>query len=392
MRALFCYDGPLKEDSQGQFYGIALNNDLFSRYFNIADQLEVLIRVQKAGTNEDLSKYSMLNIEKMKVTECPNLSSLGGVITNRKQAAEIISRRIGESDIVIARLPSQIGNLAVRISKLLNKPCLIELVGCPWDSMWNHSVKGKLIAPFFYANTKVNIKEATHVIYVTEQYLQKKYPTNGVSTNCSNVSLKGLDELVLTQRVNKINEMNAGKLVLGTIGAVDVTYKGQLSVIRALSLLKKTSNVEFEYHLVGGGDSSHLKRKARKYGVETMVKFLGAIPHREVFKFLDDIDIYVQPSKTEGLPRSLIEAMSRGVPCIGTRVGGIPELLESDCLVNSDREGIYQLQNLLQAVDKQKMISQATRNFEKSLEYNKYLIENRRISFMKDFILGIARS
>ena len=47
---------------------------------------------------------------------------------------------------------------------------------------------------------------------------------------------------------------------------------------------------------------------------------------------LDTCDIYVQPSLQEGLPRALIEAMSRGCPCIGARTAGIPELLPEECL------------------------------------------------------------
>ena len=43
--------------------------------------------------------------------------------------------------------------------------------------------------------------------------------------------------------------------------------------------------------------------------------------------WLDTLDLYLHPSYTEGLPRALIEAMSRALPCVASSVGGIPELL-----------------------------------------------------------------
>ena len=52
-----------------------------------------------------------------------------------------------------------------------------------------------------------------------------------------------------------------------------------------------------------------------------------------MFELLDECDIYLQPSLQEGLPRSVIEAMSRGCACIGAATAGIPELLESEYVV-----------------------------------------------------------
>ena len=69
---------------------------------------------------------------------------------------------------------------------------------------------------------------------------------------------------------------------------------------------------------------------AKKYRVENRVKFLGQVPHKEVLKWLDNIDIYIHPSYTEGLCRSIIEAMSRACPIICSDVGGNYELVDKD--------------------------------------------------------------
>ena len=61
---------------------------------------------------------------------------------------------------------------------------------------------------------------------------------------------------------------------------------------------------------------------------------LGNRAHISVVRAqLDDADLFVLPSLGEGLPRSMIEAMARALPCIGSTAGGIPELLPQEDLV-----------------------------------------------------------
>jgi len=172
-------------------------------------------------------------------------------------------------------------------------------------------------------------------------------------------------------------------IVLGTTAAVNVRYKGQQYVIKAISKLNK-EGYNFEYHLVGGGDNSYLKAMAKKYKIEDKVIFLGTYTHKEVFDYLDMIDVYIQPSKTEGLPRSLVEAMSRGCPSLGTTVGGIPELLDKkNIFKKSSSKEIYVL---LKQINRESLMNEAKRNFKKAQEYNKDVLNKKREVFYKDFI------
>ena len=71
----------------------------------------------------------------------------------------------------------------------------------------------------------------------------------------------------------------------------------------------------------------------KNFGVENQVFFDGTLPGGQpVYDWLDDLDLYLIPSLQEGLPRALVEAMSRGCPAIGAKTGGIPELLGKDCI------------------------------------------------------------
>ena len=218
---------------------------------------------------------------------------------------------------------------------------------------------------------------------MTNEFLQRRYPSKGKTIGCSNVALPILNESVLDVRLHKIKQMTKhNPIVIGTTAAVDVRYKGQEYVIQAIAELNK-QGYNFEYRLVGGGDKARLQSIAEKYRVADKVIFEGSIPHERVFDYLDSIDIYVQPSKTEGLPRALIEAMSRGCPCIGSKAGGIPELLDTPFIFNSGN--VQELANILASFDTEKMIKQAKRNFEFSKEYAKEVIETRRNEFFKQF-------
>ncbi|MGN4447330.1 glycosyltransferase [Bacillus cereus group sp. MYBK79-1] len=392
MRVLFCHDGPLRIDEYNNYYGVAHNDETFRRYYTIADELAVVIRVNKTSKNEAEKNLSKITVSPFDVVECPNLSSSKGMLSGKKMAEKIIEEEIIKSDYVVVRLPSIIGSVAVDIARKLQKPYLIEVVACPWDAFWNHSLKGKLVAPFMYYATKKRVKSASHAVYVTNEFLQKRYPTKGKSTNCSNVALKEFDDETLRERLEKIEKMDSeDKITLGTTAAVDVKYKGQQYVIEALGKLKKQGISNFEYQLVGGGDQSYLKTMAQKYDVIDQVKFLGPMPHDRVFKWLKAIDIYVQPSKQEGLPRALIEAMSRGLPAFGAKTAGIPELIEADFIFSNSRKNIQEICMILKKFDKQIMRKQAMRNYTESQKYDKKNIEERRGRFFKEFKDGLYR-
>src|SRR5690625_7634894 len=108
---------------------------------------------------------------------------------------------------------------------------------------------------------------------------------------------------------------------------------------------------------------------AKRYDVVDQVKFLGPMLHNEVFDWLETIDIYVQPSRQEGLPRALIEAMNRGLPAFGANTAGIPELLESDFIFSNTRGNIKEMCSILLGFTKEKMFLQAKWNFDESKRY-----------------------
>lgn len=376
---MFCYDGPLQVDGEGNFYGTVINDKVFARYSSIADEIVVAIRVEKTTQPNEKSRIKTASVA---VREIPNLSSLSGQLT-KSLALKRLRTLAKDVDFLIIRLPSFIGNECVRIANKFNIPYIVEMVGCPWDSLWNYSLKGKLIAPAMFLCTRNSVRKASYVVYVTNHFLQSRYPTNGLSVSCSNVELPS--GLSLNERkIDRYRSCLSGEaIVLGTSAAVDVPYKGQDCVLRALPLLLK-AGVDVRYELAGGGSPDRLARLAEELGVRDRVCFRGLLPHEDVFSWLNGVDIYIQPSKQEGLPRALLEAMSMSCFCLGSRTGGIPELLEPDCLFSNRKNNHIEIaESIFRHLND--MDEYARRNYNTSLDYQKDLIQERRECMLKLF-------
>ncbi len=386
MKLLFVHTAErAKEDDKGNLYTDgSYNPEVWDRYLSISNNLCVIFRKDPIKYDPEYAKkafnplkagISLIEVKDRTASLKEYLS-----IKNIRHNRNIIEKAVANCDLLIVRG----GNYtAVKYANKYNKPYLVEVVGCPWDSLWNHSFKGKILALNGYLKMRKIVKNAPFALYVTNEFLQRRYPCNGYSIGCSDVVLPILDEKILEKRLNKITNMNRNEpIVIGTLGAVDVPYKGHHYVIKAIAKLNQCG-YDFEYHLVGGGDTARLRYIAEKYKVENKVKFLGSLSHKQVFNFLDSIDVYIQPSKTEGLPRSLVEAMSRACPALGSSVGGIPELLNNEYVFR--KASVNQICSFLIKMDKKMLINAAKSNFNKAKEYQKDILDKKRNDFYKEF-------
>ena len=225
--------------------------------------------------------------------------------------------------------------------------------------------------------------DAPYGLYVTQKCLQARYPCAGKTIGCSDVEIMDLNHSILEKRLKK---MTRGKsiLSLGTVANIDDKLKGHRFVIKAMSLLKR-KDYYFEYHLLGNGNGDALLSYAKECGVENQVIIEGSKPHSEVYGWLDSIDIYIQPSFTEGLCRAVVEAMSRACPVICTNVGGNSELCSDDYLVKAgDSKDIVKALERLSTIDERKR--QAQISFEKAHDYYSETLDQKRQEFLEDFM------
>jgi len=118
--------------------------------------------------------------------------------------------------------------------------------------------------------------------------------------------------------------LKADSFVFGTIGRLTLT-KGYSYLIEAFARLKEQIP---SAHLIFVGEGrlqNELEQQAAETPYADSIHFLG--PRSDITSILKAIDVFVLSSIAEGLPRSLLEAMAARVPCVGTKVGGIPEIL-----------------------------------------------------------------
>nr|MBQ8244351.1 glycosyltransferase [Oscillospiraceae bacterium] len=101
-------------------------------------------------------------------------------------------------------------------------------------------------------------------------------------------------------------------------------HKGLLESFRAL--LQKHPNCRLD--LIGDGElREEMERYAAQLGISGSVRFLGS--QSNVYPYLQAADIFVLPSKYEGMPMTIIEAMGTGLPVVAAEVGGIPDMLKA---------------------------------------------------------------
>ncbi len=367
---------------KSRYYYASQVSVIIERYYEQFGVLTLCGRVREV----DLLNSSLVDVTNMidKVIAIPSLerAMLGAYNI-------VIHQAVAENDLVICRCPGVVSACAADVARKLGKKVFAESMGCAWDAYWNHGLIGKLAAPYMFYKMRQTVYRADYALYVTNEFLQKRYPCKNESIGASNVLIKSVDEAVLERRLEKIVHSDYSTVTLMTTAAIDVRYKGQEFVIRAIPKLNKMG-IRVRYLLLGGGDAAYLKSIAASCCVEEQVEFVGRQTLDKVLELLEQADIYIQPSLQEGLPRSVIEAMSKACPVIGAKTAGIPELIDQECVVR--RKSVSDIaQVVCRIANPEKMAELAKQNFENAKGYLDSVISERRNNYYQKVLKEISR-
>ena len=176
-----------------------------------------------------------------------------------------------------------------------------------------------------------------------KEYFKNEFPTKRVEI---------IKNVISAPVVHKQQTGYFTLLFLGLLGK----NKGIYDLLECIRDHKVEFQGKLKLYIGGNGEIEHVKQLIKEYGIADIVIFEGWVSGDKKIELLNKSDAYILPSYKEGLPISILEAMSYGMPIISTPVGGIPEIVsngENGYLVEpGNKEDIYKaIMSLLNDAD-----------------------------------------
>jgi phosphatidylinositol alpha-1,6-mannosyltransferase len=241
-----------------------------------------------------------------------------------------LSRHIRQWDLVGAVVPSLIGNLVVAVARLFRRPVFLLVRGEKQRTM-RLMLQGKRWARAYVWGLACLERPVRRWIrsgiptFVAGEELVDRYAAPGTNLYALFPGVDRSFPFAPGPRAADHDPPRSTTLV--TVARLS-REKGIDDVVRAVALLRERGVPARAIVAGDGPEASRLATLADELHVRDAVELRGFVPHgASLIELLDEGDVFVLPSHSEGQPHALLEAMTRALPAIGTRVGGIPALL-----------------------------------------------------------------
>jgi glycosyltransferase involved in cell wall biosynthesis len=380
----------------------AMAMSFWSRYLEVFDKVNILAR--GSAVPESCPEWSRVDNEQISLLRLPDYQGPLQYITKATAIRRAVRRLLPPTGALMLRVPSQIGTCVHLEALRTGRKFALEVVGDPYDvfapGVVDHPLR-PLLRWYATRNLKLQCSGAAAVSFVTQFALQKRYPVLRSSHWVSDVQLAGL--LVSPAHYSSVelppvafsrerrHSRSDRPFQLVTVGSLAQLYKGVDVLIRALeSIIRQRQSVRVV--VVGDGKfRSVLESLAAECNVASYIEFRGHVSNPDVIRdILDESDLFVLPSRTEGLPRALLEAMARGLPCVASNVGGVPELLDSSDLVPANDVAALARRVLALMDDGILRHKMGMRNRAKAWEYREEALSARRKTFYSFVRKGVS--
>lgn len=380
------------KNDKGEIYATrVLNEKIFNRYLEYFDEVIVFARVSKSN---NVVKELKVNTDRLSFIEIPDFRGPKEMLMKSIKIVSKFRKACSDAEVIFLRAPSMLTIFLYRFIPK-NKITSVEFMMGATYFIEDDSFIAKKVNKIIDNEAKKLVKKANATLYVTEEALQKEYPPNAKAYEDSNddyftcgVSDVVIEKEYLFERLPMNSESN--HFILISVGFMDSYRKGQHILIETVKILKD-KGYSIELRLIGEGKKKEeFEQLAKRLGLEKEVLFLGKISSREtLFQQLKESDIFLLPSKLEGLPRVIIEALSASLPVIASDVNGNSELVQSELLVQAFKASNYseKIQELIENPGFYNDISKE--NYQKALEYLPDKLDlKRRLFFEKLSILS----
>jgi glycosyltransferase involved in cell wall biosynthesis len=292
---------------------------------------------------------------------------------------------IARGDAVVLRTPGHVSSCIGSFLDRKGHPYAVEVVSDPRYLFARGSVRHPLRPCFcwwFTRRLRQQCARACACSYVTKNALQRGYPPGPdvLSTHYSSVQLAPMSADVPPRSFDR----RAGPLKIITVGSLAQPYKAPDVLLGAVAECIRRG-LDLRLVFVGDGKlRKELESQAETARLDGRVRFLGQLTSGEAVRAeLDRADLFVLPSRAEGLPRALIEAMARALPCIASDVGGVSELLTREDLVPSN-DTVALADKIRQVVtNPARMARMSSRNVETAKQYGEEKLRGRRVAFYR---------
>jgi len=357
-----------------------LDETFWQRYLDVFDEVNVAARVE--SVREAPTDAKRADGPRILCADLPYYVGPWRYALTRSALRRAVRRAIRPDDAVILRAPGTIAGLAARTLDAASHPFGLEVVGDPQDVFSSGGVRS-ILSPLLRRRIPRELRrqcrQACAVAYVTETNLQQRYPAGAGAYVASYSSIDLPDEaFAAASRTAK----PSGTLRLLMVGSLEQLYKGPDVLIRAVAECV-ANGLDVCATIVGDGrERAGLEGLSARLGLHDRVRFAGRLPPGEaVRREMDRADLFVLPSRTEGLPRALLEAMARGVPCIASGVGGVPELLSADELVRPGTSEALSRKIAEVARDPARMARLSAQNLARARAFHADVLRARRRAF-----------
>ncbi len=352
----------------------------WTRYLSVFDGVSVVGRMRQVEQVPEAAQLA--GGDGVSFIEIPDYRGPREYLLRAPQVAMVTARAVKNGDAVVLRAPGEIGTWLVRHIKRRPRPYGVEVVSDPFDVFAPKAVRHPF-RPFFRwwfcRNLRHECERACAAAYVTERALQHRYPAaeDAFVTHYSSIDLP---ESSFAAAPRSFTRMKTARLVF--VGTLAQMYKAPDVLINAVAECMK-GGLAFELVVIGSGQYlEELKERAARLGLSDRVQFRGQMNSPDAVRAeLDAADLFILPSRQEGLPRALIEAMARALPAIGSTVGGFPELLPAEDLVAPNESSALARKITEVLRDPARMERMSARNLAKAHEYEAQVLTARRREF-----------